>query len=161
MSQVIIYQNNEGNAAVMSLAPGYDAVELAATLPEGSHQFVMDLGSFPPVGISQMNVDFDLQTVVAKPPLRLRRTARCRQRAELLWTCAAKFPPRPHPSGHCHGCSRRFTAPFGRSMRRPLILCLPLSAPPPRPGSNLRPISPEKIPFPSATAHWKRRACSS
>ena len=68
MSQVIIYQNNEGNAAVMSLAPGYDAVELAATLPEGSHQFVMDLGSFPPVGISQMNVDFDLQTVVVKPP---------------------------------------------------------------------------------------------
>jgi hypothetical protein len=68
MSQVIIYQNNEGAAVIMSPAPGHEAAELAATLPEGVRHFLVDVSALPSVGVAQMNVDFDLQTVVVKRP---------------------------------------------------------------------------------------------
>ncbi len=68
MSQVIIYQNNEGAAAIMSPAPGLIASDLAAVLPEDTRHFLMDVSALPSVGVAQMNVDFDLQTVIVKPP---------------------------------------------------------------------------------------------
>lgn len=68
MSQVIIYQNDAGGAAIMSPAPGHSADVLTATLPEGTRHFLMDISALPTGGVAQLDVDFDLQTVLAKPP---------------------------------------------------------------------------------------------
>jgi hypothetical protein len=68
MGSAIVYRLAEGSAALLIPAPGHDAGELAASLPEGAVFFIKDTSEIPPVGIDQLDVDFDSETVTQKPP---------------------------------------------------------------------------------------------
>lgn len=68
MTQVIIYQNKEGAPEIMSPAPGHDTSALIAMLPDDRPHFLLDKDALPPVGVANLDVDFDAQTVAIKPP---------------------------------------------------------------------------------------------
>jgi len=68
MGSAIVYRLAEGSAALMTPAPGHDASELATSLPEGTVFFIVDTSEIPPVGIAELDVDFDSETVTQKPP---------------------------------------------------------------------------------------------